>query len=73
MSKRLRFEDLEMGQHVWVLYGDELVLVAKFNEKRFDVCGPWESGINKNECKIVGLVNRPIKQQNKSLYYMEKQ
>jgi hypothetical protein len=69
MKSSISFEDLKIGQHAWVIADEKLLLVAKFNNDRFDVCGAWECGISPSECKIVKLVNVPKKHKNTPLYY----
>lgn len=65
----MKFEDLKIGQHLWVLCSGELLMVAKFDNNRYEVCGPWECGIGKNDCKIVELVNIPNGYKKTKLYY----
>jgi hypothetical protein len=64
-----KFEDLKIGQHLWVLFQDKIVMVAKFEDDGYQVCGNWECGIDARECKIIKLVNVPRKYRNKKLYY----
>ena len=65
----IKFEDLKIGQHLWVLLGNELVMVAKFDEYGYEVCGAWECGISKNDCEIIKLVPFPKGYENTKLYY----
>ena len=65
----MKFEDLKIGQHLWVLQAEELLMVAKFDEDGYEVCGPWECGIDKNDCKIIKLVNPPKDYEKTKLYY----
>jgi len=65
----MEFEDLEIGQHLWVLYDNELTMVAKFDNECYEVCGAWEGGINPKRCKIIELVNVPKGHETTTLYY----
>ena len=67
----MKFEDLKIGQHLWVLVEGKLLMVAKFDSYGFQVCGAWECGISPNECKIVKLVNVPKSHKKTELYYNE--
>jgi len=65
----MKFEDLKIGQHLWVLSNDELLMVAKFDEDGYEVCGAWECGIGKNECEIIELINAPKGYEGTKMYY----
>ena len=65
----MKFEDLKIGQHLWVLSNDELLMVAKFDEDGYEVCGAWECGIGEHECEIIELINVPKGHENAKLYY----
>lgn len=65
----MKFEDLKIGQHLWVICSGELLMVAKFNDKRYEVCGAWECGIGKDECEIIELVDIPKGYEKTKLYY----
>ena len=67
----MKFRDLEIGQHLWVLNQNELIMVAKFCEEGYEVCGAWECGIGHKECEIIELINKP-KGYEKTKYYYEK-
>jgi hypothetical protein len=67
----MKFEDLPIGQHLWVLFQDKLVMVAKFDQYQYEVCGAWECGITPEECEIVELVNVPDKFKTNQLYYFK--
>ena len=64
----IRFEDLKIGQHLWVLSDKTLLMVAKQDNIRYEVCGPWECGINPEHCKILKLVDPPKGFENTELY-----
>ena len=49
----MKFEDVKIGQHLWVLTNNELLMVAKFDNDGYEVCGAWECGISKNDCEII--------------------
>lgn len=68
----LKFEDLEIGQHLWVLAEGKLLMVAKFDDSGYSVCGDWECGIDRNECQIIELVGRPKGFESFDLYYSPK-
>jgi len=65
----MEFKDLKIGQHLWVLSNNKLLMVAKFDENGYEVCGAWECGISHKECKIIELVNVPKGQENTKMYY----
>ena len=65
----MKFEDLKIGQHLWVVAKNKLLMVAKFNEHGYDVCGAWECGIGKKDCEIIELVNVPKGHENTKMYY----
>lgn len=67
----LQFEDLKIGQHLWALHDNKLIVAAKFDESGYQVCGPWECGIGKNECEIIELIDVPKGHENTSLYYAD--
>ena len=68
--KQLKFEDLKIGQHLWVLaYDKRLVMVAKFDNDGYEVCGAWEAGISKMDCKIIELVDVPKGYENTRMLY----
>ena len=69
MNNKIKFEDLKIGQHLWVLSDGKLLMVAKFDEDRYDVCGAWECGISKDECEIIELVGVPSGYENYKMYY----
>lgn len=64
-----RFEDLKIGQHLWILSHEELMVVAKFDDNGYEVCGPWECGIGKDDCQIIQLIEIPKGYEKTSLYY----
>ena len=66
----MNFEDLKIGQHLWVMSNNKLLLVAKFDEHKYQVCGDWEGGIDKKECKIIELIKFPKGYENTKLYYL---
>lgn len=68
-QKEIKFEDLKIGQHAWAIYDDMVLMVAKLDPNRLDVCGPWECGISPEECKIIKLVNLPRIYRNLPFYY----
>lgn len=70
-KETLKFEDLKIGQHLWVLFDNQLIVAAKFDESGYQVCGPWECGIGKNECEIIELIDVPKGHKNTSLYYAD--
>lgn len=65
----MRFEDLKIGQHLWVLVDNELLMVAKFDEQGYQVCGEWEFGISPDKCKIIELVDVPKGYEITGWYY----
>ena len=65
----MNFEDLKIGQHLWVLANNELLMVAKFDNDGYEACGDWECGISKDECEIIELVNVPKGYENTKMYY----
>lgn len=65
----VKFEDLPIGQHLWVLVDKKLLMVAKFDDKKYQVCGAWECGITPQECKIIELVAPPKGHENTKMYY----
>ena len=65
----MEFKDIKIGQHLWVLSSNELLMVAKFDEGGYEVCGPWEGGIDPSHCQIIGLVEFPVKHKETKLYY----
>ena len=60
--------DLELGQHLWVLCNGELLIVAKI-DGALEVCGPWECGIYYAECEIVELIPPPKGHEKTNRYY----
>ncbi len=66
-----KFKDLKIGQHLWVLSSGKLLMVAKFDEKGYEVCGAWECGISKNECKIIEIVDTPKGYEKTKMYYSQ--
>ena len=66
----MKFEDIKIGQHLWVLLDGELLMVAKFDCHGYDVCGGWECGVSKDECEIIELVNVPKGHENTKMYYL---
>jgi hypothetical protein len=68
----VKFEDLKIGQHLWVLYDNQLVMVAKFqNDGIYEVCGEWQFGLVAAKCKIIKLVHPPKKYQKTKMYYAD--
>lgn len=65
----MKFEDLKIGQHLWVLSDNKLLMVAKFDKSGYEVCGAWECGIDKNDCKIIELVDAPKGYEEIKMYY----
>lgn len=66
----MTFKELKLGQHLWVLHNTGmLMMVAKFDEKGYDVCGPWECGVSEEECKIIELIDKPEKYKTTEMYY----
>jgi len=65
----MKFEDLKIGQHLWGMYSGKLLMVAKFDDKGYDVCGAWECVIGKDECEIIELVDVPKGYEKTKLYY----
>jgi hypothetical protein len=65
----MKFEDLKIGQHLWVLSYDELLMVVKFDEDGYEVCGARQGGIGEHECEIIELINVPKGHENTKLYY----
>jgi hypothetical protein len=65
----MNFQDLKIGQHLWVLFQNELLMVVKFDNEMYYVCGAWECGINPGDCKIIELVKPPIGYENVKMYY----
>ncbi len=51
----MKFEDVKIGQHLWVSANNELLMVAKFDNDGYEVCGAWECGISKNDCERIYL------------------
>lgn len=48
---------------------NQLLMVAKFDEYRYEVCGAWECGISKDECQIIQLVEVPKGYEKAKMYY----
>jgi hypothetical protein len=65
----MTFEDLKIGQHLWVLVNGELLMVAKFDDDGYEVCGAWECGIPSHECEIIELVTVPKGYETAKMYY----
>lgn len=65
----MKFEDLKIGQHLWVKSNNELLVVAKFDEKQYEVCGAWEAGIDPEDCEIIQLIDVPKGFENLTFYY----
>jgi len=65
----MKFQDIKIGQHLWVISNGELLMVAKFDDDMYDVCGAWEGGISKNECEIIQLVDVPKGYEKTKMYY----
>ena len=70
MRVKIKFEDLKIGQHLWALSNKKLLMVAKLDYEGYDVCGPWECGIPKDECEIIELVKFPKKHRKTKLYFL---
>ena len=65
----IKFEDLKIGQHLWVLSAKTLLMVAKLDDIRYEVCGPWECGVRPELCKILKLVEPPKGFEETELYF----
>lgn len=65
----IKFENLEIGQHLWVKSLGELLIVAKFDTCWYEVCGPWECGISPDDCEIIQLIDKPKGYEDMSFYY----
>ena len=65
----MKFEDLKIGQHLWVMSNNKLLMVAKFDNDGYEVCGDWECGIGKDYCEIIELVNVPNGYEETKMYY----
>lgn len=66
----MKFEDIKIGQHLWAISRNQLIMVAKFDDEGFQVCGDWECGINYNDCQIIELVDFPKGYENVKLFYL---
>lgn len=69
-KEKIKFEDLKIGQHLWALLDNKLIMVAKFNNYGYEVCGDWECGIDKDDCEIIELVDIPEGFENFKMYYV---
>lgn len=69
MEEKITFDELGIGQHLWVLIDDQILMVAKFDEYSYEVCGPWEGALHPGDCKIIELVDLPTGHEDTKLYY----
>jgi len=65
----MKFKDLKIGQHLWGIYDNQLVMLAKFDDGGYEVCGAWECGIGKDKVKIIKLVEVPEGYEDVPFYY----
>ena len=64
---KIKFEDLEIGQHFWGVINNKVAVFAKFDNERPQICGAWECGVDKNQVKILKLIKTP---KNYEIYYL---
>lgn len=69
LEKQIEFEKIKIGQHLWVLMDGKLLVVAKFDDYKYQVCGDWETGIRPYECEIVKFIDLPDGFEGVEMYY----
>lgn len=65
----MKFKDLKIGQHVWLISKGKILIGAKFDNYGYEVCGAWECGIDKDDCEIIELIKAPRGHKKTKLYY----
>lgn len=63
-------EDIQPGTHCWAQSSEQtLLIVLKVSDDYYEVCGPWECGIRKEEIEIISIIDKPEGHENMDLYY----
>jgi hypothetical protein len=61
--------DVLVGEHCWALMGEDLVVVMKWEDGGYQVCGPWECGCPADTLQILEIIPRPEGQKDRQLCY----
>ena len=63
--------DTKPGAHYWAKseYGLLVVLRSNRETPEYEVCGPWECGIDANMITIIEEIPRPAGHEEDNLYY----
>jgi hypothetical protein len=72
MKTKIKFEQLEIGQHLWGIQNGQLLVLMKDETGRgYEVCGAWECGASKESVEIIELIGRPPNHSRTQLCYCE--